>query len=168
MAEWSEDNDTKRKLALAILKCSASESDDFDFTQQLAKTRLHILADATNKFNACRSAIEPISEADPDGWTGEAKAALLVFKQKVADAGKERRRLISTGAPPVDTSLPTADSTLVPPPQGSGLWMLALSILPLLVILYFIRRFYKSFKAPRRDSDDFVNLEMLLVVPKDL
>merc|ERR1711964_754494 len=96
-----------------------------------------------------------------DGWSDEAKAALTTFKNK-------NRRLISTGAPPVDTSLPTTGSALVPPPQESGTWMLALSILPLLVILYFIWRFYKSFKAPRRDSEDFVDLEMQVRIPKDL
>jgi len=107
--------------------------------------------------------------AASEGWDAEDKAALQKMFEKKPYLFK-RRRLISTGAPPVDTSLPnvTAGSALVPPPQESGIWMLALSILPLLVILYLIRRFYKSFKAPRRDSEDFVNLEMLLVIPKDL
>jgi len=78
---------------------------------------------------------------------------------------KIRRRLISAGAPHADTSLPTVVSALTALPlsqeSGFGLCLLVLSILPLMVILYFIRRFYKSLNAPtRRESEDFVDLEM--------
>jgi len=150
----------KQDLVKEILTYSGGDK-SVRFNEMLVKTRVHILGElgkSTSKFTKYQPDFFPISS---DGWSDEAKAALTTFKNK-------NRRLISTGAPPVDTSLPTTGSALVPPPQESGIWMLALSILPLLVILYLIRRFYKSFKAPRRDSEDFVNLEMLLVIPKDL